>query len=64
MSELYTYLANNDDAFEKELTRMGIRGCLTNGESREQVVCDFIASITDRYALGLYEKLFFPSPTV
>lgn len=64
LSELYTYLAENDGAFERELIRMGIRGCLTNGESRKQVVCDFIASITDRYALGLYEKLFFPSPTV
>jgi dGTPase len=43
---------------------MGISGCLNNGQPREQVVCDFIASITDRYALGLYRKIFFPSPTV
>jgi dGTPase len=28
------------------------------------VVCDFIASITDRYALSLYKKTFFPEPTV
>lgn len=30
--------------------------------SRERVVCDLIASITDRYALNLYEKIFFPFP--
>ena len=25
-------------------------------------VCDFIAGMTDRYAMGLYEHLFFPKP--
>ena len=64
LSELYAYLMDNDHTLEMELTRMGIAGCLSNGYPREQVVCDFIASITDRYALGLYEKIFFPSPTV
>ena len=64
LSELYAYLMENEGVFEKELTRMGIAGCMDNGQPREQVVCDFIASITDRYALNLYEKIFFPSPTV
>ena len=64
LSELYTYLMENERVLEKELTRMGIAGCLSNGSPREQVVCDFIASITDRHALGLYQKIFFPSPTV
>ena len=64
LSELYSYLMDNDPILEKELSRMGIAGCLSNGDPREQVVCDFIASMTDRYALGLYEKIFFPSPTV
>lgn len=36
----------------------------TSGDSKERVVCDFIASMTDRYALALYERLFFPSPMV
>lgn len=30
--------------------------------SREQAVCDFIAGMTDRYALHLYEKIFMPRP--
>jgi dGTPase len=64
LSELYTYLLENETALKTELNRMGIDGCLSNGLPREQVVCDFIASITDRYALRLYEKIFFPSPTV
>ena len=64
LSELYNYLMDNERTLERELSRMGIAGCLSNGNPREQVVCDFIASMTDRYALGLYEKIFFPSPTV
>lgn len=64
LSELYAFMLDSDDFFERELIRMGIAGCLENGYPREQVVCDFIASITDRYALNLYEKIFFPSPTV
>ncbi len=64
LSELYAYLMKNEPILEKELSRMGIAGCLSNGDPREQVVCDFIASMTDRYALSLYEKIFFPSPTV
>ncbi|MBU1697048.1 MAG: deoxyguanosinetriphosphate triphosphohydrolase, partial [Proteobacteria bacterium] len=27
-------------------------------------VCDLIASMTDRYALGLYSKIFLPKPLV
>ncbi|PID40305.1 MAG: deoxyguanosinetriphosphate triphosphohydrolase [Proteobacteria bacterium] len=64
LSELYAYLMENEGILEVELTRMGSAGCLNNGEPREQVVCDFVASITDRHALNLYKKLFFPSPTV
>lgn len=64
LSELYAYLLENEDALETELRRMGIAGCLNSGESREQVVCDFIASMTDRHTLGLYKRIFFPSPTV
>ena len=28
--------------------------------SRHQLVCDFIAGMTDRFALMTYEKLFLP----
>ena len=31
------------------------------GDNTERLVCDFIAGMTDRYALMTYEKLFFPS---
>lgn len=33
---------------------------LDRGEEKEIVVCDFISSMTDRYAIALYEELFIP----
>jgi dGTPase len=39
-----------------------MEGCITNEQPRERLVCDFIASMTDRYAMNLYTRLFFPSP--
>ncbi len=32
------------------------------GESTERAVCDYVSSMTDRYAIGLYEELYVPSP--
>ena len=31
-------------------------------EKKERIVCDFIAGMTDRYALNLYKQLFLPKP--
>jgi len=54
--ELY-YRLNEDDAiFKKEI------GAVPPGSTRAQTVCDFIAGMTDRYALYLYEKIFLPKP--
>ncbi len=33
---------------------------LDEGEYRERIVCDYIASMTDRFALGQFEELFIP----
>ncbi|MBA7697470.1 Deoxyguanosinetriphosphate triphosphohydrolase-like protein [subsurface metagenome] len=33
---------------------------LSTKEKIERVICDFIAGMTDRYALTLYKKLFVP----
>ena len=40
-------------------------GCAVRKEKRDNVhrqVCDFIAGMTDRYALGLYNHIFMPKP--
>jgi dGTPase len=63
LSELYYYLIENQDVLEKELKKMEMGG-FPEGTSRERKVCDLVASITDRYALNLYEEIFFPAPQV
>ena len=54
--ELYARFLEDDEAYHREIDNP-----LPN-TSREQTVCDFIAGMTDRYALHLYEQLFFPHP--
>ncbi len=64
LSELYAYYLDNKPMLIKELEKMSMAGCVNNGQPFEQLVCDFIASITDRHALELYKKIFFPIPTI
>jgi dGTPase len=63
LSELYYYLLENQEVLEEELRKMEM-GSFPEGTSKERKVCDFVASITDRYALNLYEEIFFPAPQV
>ena len=64
LSELYIYFFNNESMLQKELAVLEMSACNHNGQSKERIVCDFIASLTDRYALDLYSKIFFPTPQV
>lgn len=68
LSELYSYLVKDEKMFHRELVAMEMAAIYRKKhlgeETYERIVCDFIASITDRYALDLYSKIFFPSPLV
>ncbi len=55
LRELYEYLLEQEGIWEKE-------SIYPPGTSRHRMVCDFIAGMTDRYALALYERLFLPRP--
>lgn len=65
LRELYTFFLQeeNDPIFSSELVALEMPK-QKKGRPKERSVCDFIASITDRYALELYERLFFPSSLV
>lgn len=63
LSELYYYLLEHPETLEEELRKMEM-GRFPAGTTLERKVCDFAASITDRYALNLYEEIFFPTPLV
>jgi dGTPase len=64
LSELYLYFLDNESTLLENLAELQMTGCNHNDQSRERIVCDLIASMTDRYAMNLYKKLFFPIPLV
>ncbi len=55
MVTLYNYFLGNLDKLPKDLLRN-----INNGETKERVVCDYVASMTDRYAINMYEQIFIP----
>jgi len=55
IKELYEYFCENQDEFKIIYPRES-----REGETPERAVCDFIASMTDSYAITLYEKIFLP----
>lgn len=61
MSELYGHLLENEALLQEELARMRLPALHSNGCSKERMVCDLLACMTDRYALSLYANTFFPS---
>jgi signal-transduction protein with cAMP-binding, CBS, and nucleotidyltransferase domain len=60
----YEYFLENSSRLEQELIHLEMEHLMNNGQPYERAVCDFIASMTDRYAMNLYSRLFFPSPVV
>ena len=64
LSELYSYFLENDRLLEQKLIELKMDRSYNHNNSRERIVCDVIASMTDRSALNLYKKIFFPSPLV
>jgi dGTPase len=61
MSELYGYLLNNETILSEELEKMRLPLLSENGSSKDRSVCDLLACMTDRYALALYARTFFPA---
>ena len=64
LTELYSYFLDNAPMVEKKLSELQMNSGNHDTQPKERIVCDFIASMTDRYAMNLYKKIFFPSPLV
>ncbi len=62
--ELYNHFMSDVDFLQTELEKMEMAPWDPSKNSLERSVCDIIASMTDRYALELYTRLFFPRPRV
>lgn len=55
ISELYQYYMSHLHELSADYNER-----LQMGDSERQVVCDYIAGMTDRYAINAYRELFFP----
>jgi len=64
LSELYAYFLENETLLHEKLCELQMADVNHQNPSKERRACDFIASITDRYALNLYQKIFFPTPLI
>ena len=64
VSELYNFLLGNLNALDMELEKMGLPMLHGNGNSIERMVCDLLACMTDRYALSLYKRIYFPASVI
>lgn len=56
ITDLYFKFLKEETLFVKEI------GEPLGDDSKERIVCDFIAGMTDRYILNLYKNLFLPKP--
>ena len=63
MSELFAYFLEHETILSQELEKMCLPAIGSNGASKERLVCDLLACMTDRYALSLYARTFFPTPS-
>ncbi len=64
--DLYIYFIKNEEAFSKEKAMLFEEKIKLREKNTpyERMVCDFIAGMTDRYAMNLYTKIFMPSSLV
>ena len=52
---LYQYYMDRFDLVPPELVKL-----LDRGDSKEQIVCDYISAMTDRFAIAKYEEIYIP----
>lgn len=52
---LYEHYMKHTNELPKFFLELGLKG-----EPREMVVCDYISSMTDRFAISLYDELYVP----
>jgi dGTPase len=64
LTELFNYFINHETQLQKELEKMEMAQWEPSSNSLKKSACDLIASMTDRYALEVYERVFFPSSLV
>lgn len=52
---LYLHFMEHAEDMPEEFQKL-----LAEGEEKEQVVCDYVGAMTDRFAISLYERIYIP----
>ena len=52
---LYQYYVDHIDKIPEYLKRM-----MDQGTEKERAVCDYVSSMTDRYAVAVFEEIYIP----
>ncbi|MCI8530511.1 MAG: deoxyguanosinetriphosphate triphosphohydrolase [Lachnospiraceae bacterium] len=55
METLYQHFMKHTDELPAEFLLL-----LSEGDAKEQVICDYVASMTDRFAIAMYERIYIP----
>ncbi len=55
METLYRHFMKHVEELPEEFLNL-----LAEGDGREQVVCDYVGAMTDRYAIATYERIYIP----
>ena len=55
METLYRHFMKHIDDMPEEFLNL-----LSEGEAKEQVVCDYVGAMTDRFAVATYERIYIP----
>lgn len=55
METLYQHFMKNIDEMPGEFLDL-----LSEGEAKEQVVCDYVGAMTDRFAIATYDDIYIP----
>lgn len=56
ITHLFRYFMDHPDHMDDEFVQL-----ILSGQPEQKVVCDYIACMTDRFAITVYKKLFIPS---
>lgn len=56
VKKLYSYYMDHLELIPEEFKRLSAM----NGDSKEQIICDYIAGMTDNYAVKTFQEIFVP----
>jgi dGTPase len=64
ISEIFVHFTNHPGQLREKLAGLEMASAYYNDAPNERIICDYIASMTDRYLLNLYTEIFIPTPLV